>query len=159
MRKVTGLLGGKKPSGKTNQPTRNLMKTITHPIIHSIPALLGRFRQMGAGACALALLAVTGTSALAQASGKTRPTHSVAENFATPTAFGETFVALGNATHQGKIVRYGINYYLGFGADGLFHGAGSNRTLAANGDETWVTFEWTLDVAAPMEDWVLMSHG
>jgi hypothetical protein len=106
-------------------------------------------------ACALALLVATGTRTLARSSGKTRPTHSVAENFATPTAFGETFVAPGNATHQGKIVRYGINYFLGFNADDLFQGVGSSRTVAANGDETWVTLEWTSDVFAPMEDWVV----
>ena len=131
------------------------MKTFSHHITKSIQPRFGGFRQIAAAACVLALLVATGTSALAQASGQTRPYHAVAEHFVTPTAFGETFIGVGNATHQGKIVRYGINYYLGFNADGLFHGVGSSITVAANGDEDWATWTWTLDVSVPMEDWVV----
>ncbi|MCI0535557.1 MAG: hypothetical protein L0Z50_10025 [Verrucomicrobiales bacterium] len=131
------------------------MKTFTHHIINSIQSSFGRFQQVGVAACALALLVATGASALAQSSGKTRPHHGIQENFVTPTAFGETYVAPGKATHLGKFVSYGINFFLGFNADGLFHGAGSDITVAANGDETWSTWEWTLDVSAPMEEWVV----
>ena len=132
------------------------MKTFSHHITNSIQSMFGGFRQIAAAACVLALLVATGTSAMAQSSGKTRPAHSNFEQFATPTAFGNTYVGKGISTHLGKVaVIDGINYFLGFNADGLFHGVGRSRTVGANGDETWVTYEWTLDVFAPMEDWVV----
>ena len=134
------------------------MKTFTHHVTNSIQSMFGGFRQIAAAACVLALLVAMGTSALAQSSGKTRPTHSNFEQFATPTAFGNTCVGEGISRQLGKVaVIDGINFYLGFNADGLFHGFGTHTEVAANGDELYIAYEWTLDLSVPPAEYVI--HG
>ena len=157
MGKVTRLLGSKiVRQNKNKKPNNQKMKTFSHHITKSIQSRFGGFRQIAAAACVLALLGATGTSALAQSSGKTRPAHSNFEQFATPTAFGNTYVGEGISRHLGKVaIIDGINIFLGFNADGLFHGFGTHTEVAANGDKLYIAHAWTLDVSVPPAEYVI----
>lgn len=132
------------------------MKTLTNPITHSIQSSFRRFRQVGVAACALALLVATATSALAE-SGKPVPIHGSQTNVTTLTAYGETYVGNGNSSYLGEYVSHGVNKFLGLRADGLFHGTGTQTDVAANGDTTITTFDWTVVVSVPQAEWVVRS--
>jgi hypothetical protein len=127
------------------------MKKFSHRIINPIQALFGGFRRIGAAGCALALLAVVSTSALAQSSGQTRPSKLTEVETVTQNSdgSGNTWVGWGVATGMGKFTSSGANTYLGV-VDGVLYGFGIVSFVAANGDMLFVKSEWALDLSTVM---------
>lgn len=109
--------------------------------------LFGKFHWVGAAVCVLGLLITTGTSALAQSSGQTRPFHAEVENIRLPSENPGAweYVSYGNATHLGKITGGGDNmvtYWLDFP---ILYGKAVDTMVAANGDKLYSVYTWWLN--------------
>jgi hypothetical protein len=139
-------------SGHNTKQTH--MKQISQSISNSTKSLPGRWTKVTTVGCILALVFLGATSALPKASGTARPFNvtgiftSVYDEGSSTTG---TFLAVGNATHLGKIVFTGpwqiiggdFQYYTYL----VFHVAGTYT--AANGDTLNVNIpEWVVDYTA-----------
>jgi hypothetical protein len=134
------------------------MKTQNH-----IYQLFRNLHLFGSIFCAISFLIATGTSALAQSSGQTRPFHAVVvsiESTDIPNVIAPGWpawesISAAKATHLGKTSGYGVNYSFGYGGwwtgDEIgFHlvGVAVMTMVAANGDELEITTDWRYYIPA-----------
>jgi len=118
----------------------------------------GKFHWIGAAACVLGLLITTGTSALAQSSGQTRPFHAEAENTRTSVGSPWTYLTHGKSSHLGRITGGGVKRITGFSGNWLImYGEAVDTMVAANGDELYATYTWSMNWLAPVPDRVIYA--
>ena len=108
----------------------------------------------GAVFCAVCFLVATGTSVFAQTSGQTLPFHAEELSITTDgNIWAWNAVSSGKATHLGKTSGSSFNRIVGGykNPDGswFLFGISFATSVAANGDELYMTTKWTLDTGDP----------